>query len=76
MWPHAGEIAGLALIVLGVFLAAAVVRGWWLPGGFTIEQSTSPSSAPSVVGDVEIAQLDARVRHQEKLHALLREGRI
>jgi hypothetical protein len=33
-WPHAGEIAGVALCALGVFLAVAVVRGWWLPGGF------------------------------------------
>lgn len=33
-WAHAAEIAGLALCALGVFLAVAVVRSWWLPGGF------------------------------------------
>jgi hypothetical protein len=33
-WPHAGEIAGLVLIALGVFLTVALVRRWWLPGGF------------------------------------------
>jgi hypothetical protein len=33
-WPHMGEIGGLALMLLGVFLTVAIVRGWWLPGGF------------------------------------------
>jgi hypothetical protein len=33
-WPRAGEVAGLALIALGILLAVAMVRGWWLPGGF------------------------------------------
>jgi hypothetical protein len=76
LWPHAGEIAGLALIVLGVFLAVAVVRGWWLPGGFTIEQSTSVSSAPSAATAIETAQADAWVLHQQKLDSLLLEGRL
>jgi hypothetical protein len=44
-WPHAGEIAGLALTVLGVFLSVAVVRGWWLPGGFRQVESPAPPLA-------------------------------
>jgi hypothetical protein len=33
-WPHAGEVGSLALMVLGGFLVAALICGWWLPGGF------------------------------------------
>jgi hypothetical protein len=40
-WPHAGEVAGLALIVLGTLLVVAIVRGWWLPGGFTKQAGTA-----------------------------------
>ena len=44
-WPHAGEIAGLALIALGILLGVAVVRGWWLPGGFRqVEPPVLPSA--------------------------------
>ena len=51
-WPHAGEIAGLALVALAIFLAVAVVRGWWLPGGFredtpTPAQVTTPTQDPA-----------------------------
>jgi hypothetical protein len=48
-WPHAGEIAGLVLIALGAFLAVAVVRGWWLPGGFKRPGLAAPVSVPSAI---------------------------
>jgi hypothetical protein len=33
-WPHTWEIAGIAAVLLGIFLVLAVLQGWWLPGGF------------------------------------------
>jgi hypothetical protein len=41
-WPHGGEIGGLALMALGIVLAVALVRGWWLPGGFK-EDTRAPA---------------------------------
>lgn len=41
-WPHAGEITGIALAVIGAVLAAAIVRGWRLPGGFDDDPQPGP----------------------------------
>jgi hypothetical protein len=38
-WPHAGEVAGLALVAFGIYFGVAVGRGWWLPGGFAPERA-------------------------------------
>jgi hypothetical protein len=47
-WPRAGEFAGLAMFALGVLVAVAIVRGWWLPGGFRDGPSVpSPEREPS-----------------------------
>jgi hypothetical protein len=43
-WPHAGEAAGLVLVVIGILLAVAVGRSWWLPGGFEGERWRAPSA--------------------------------
>lgn len=50
-WPHAGEVAGLALVVIGIVLGVAVGRGWWLPGGFESKLAAKEHSSvasPSV----------------------------
>jgi hypothetical protein len=49
-WPHTGEIGGLALMLLGVFLTVAVVRGWWLPGGFKEDKAPADEPRPGAGG--------------------------
>jgi hypothetical protein len=43
-WPRAGEIAGLAMCALGVYLIVALVCGWWLPGGFAEDRAVPAST--------------------------------
>jgi hypothetical protein len=67
-WSHAGEVAGLVLIALGILLAVAVVRGWWLPGGFQADPGThAPSAAP-----VNSADWIAECDESEDHHLLFR----
>jgi hypothetical protein len=43
-WPHAGEIAGLVLVALGLYIIPALLFSWWLPGGF---RHTDPPVPPT-----------------------------
>lgn len=66
-WPHAGEIAGLVMMAVGVFLGVAVVRGWWLPGGFR----TGASLDPSPVLPLQPARVDVKITSTQRADWLL-----
>jgi hypothetical protein len=64
-WPLSGEITGLVLAGVGVYLTVALVRGWPLPGGFEPGDQTKPRASRLPVEDSRIAAL----------HGLITEGR-
>lgn len=73
LWPHAGEITGLALALLGVFLIAALMRGWWLPGGFKEDEVRTDTTRSRSTDTAIVPQRQSSIL--PRLRELAVEGR-
>ena len=58
-WPHAVEVGGLVMIMLGIVLIAALLLGWPLPGGFA-EGVPAQSAAPAPTESTAAASAEER----------------
>jgi hypothetical protein len=72
-WPYVGERVGGAAAVVGVFLLVAVLRGWWLPGGF---KEAPPDVAQDHEGSAEEATQKPAEPPQERRNRLLPGERL